>query len=174
MLGPLRAGAVDLQPRLGDEVLEAAVVELDLGESQLSVLGRDDVERVDEVPEVVRGPQAVGDVDQQLAAVHRRQVELDVDHLDARLPVVERRADLVLHPRDRGRVDRVEDEVVHAAAELRAHRPLALGGGEDEVDRLVDVRLVGGERDAAAPVDLEREGDAGAEDLCHAAPPIRC
>ena len=33
VLGPLRAGAVDLQPRLGDEVLEAAVVELDLGES---------------------------------------------------------------------------------------------------------------------------------------------
>ena len=34
VLGPLRAGAVDLQARLGDQVLEAAVVELDLGQSQ--------------------------------------------------------------------------------------------------------------------------------------------
>ncbi len=33
VLGPLGTGAVDLEPRLGDEVLEAAVVELDLGES---------------------------------------------------------------------------------------------------------------------------------------------
>ena len=33
VLRPLRAGAVDLEPRLGDEVLEAAVVELDLGQS---------------------------------------------------------------------------------------------------------------------------------------------
>ena len=32
-----------------------------------------------------------------------------------------------------------------------------------------------GERDAAAPVDLEREGDARAEDLCHdRSEPIRC
>ena len=35
-----------------------------------------------------------------------------------------------------------------------------LRGRQDQVDRLVDVRLVGRQRDAAAAVDLEREGDA--------------
>ena len=96
-------------------------------------------------------------------------------HLDARLPVVERVAHLGLHLGDGRGVDRVEHEVVDAAAELRPHRPLALGGGEDQVDRLVDVGLVGRERDAAAPVDLEGEGDARAEDLCHVdSDPIRC
>ena len=51
-----------LQARLGDEVLEAAVVELDLGELH-SLLRGDDVEGVDEVAHGVRGAQAVADVD---------------------------------------------------------------------------------------------------------------
>ena len=70
-------------------------------------------------------------------------------------------------------VDRVEDVVVHAAAELGPHRPLAGGGGEDERDRLLDVLLVAREREAAAAVDGEREREAGSEDLSPLSDPIR-
>ena len=70
-------------------------------------------------------------------------------------------ADRVLHAADGVRVDRVEHEVVHAAAELRAHRAFAGSGAEDELDRLVDVLLVARQGDAAAAVDLEGEREAG-------------
>ena len=61
---------------------------------------------------------------------------------------------------DRVGVDRVEHEVVHAAAELGAHRAFARRGAEDELDRLLDVLLVARQGDAAAAVDL-RGGTRG-------------
>ena len=103
MLGPLRAALGDAHAGLVDEVLEAAVVELDLrGVAHSPLLGRDDVERVDEVAHVVRRAQrgrsmSITQLGRRSARV---EVEVDVGDLDARLPAVERAADLVLDAPD--------------------------------------------------------------------------
>jgi hypothetical protein len=112
---------------------------------------------------VVRRADPVADVDQQLAVDHAREVEVDVLDLDPRLPAIQRTPHLGLQaPRRRG-VDRVEHEVVHAAAELGPHRPLAGRRRQDDLDRLVHVLLARRERDAAAAVDREGEREPRAE-----------
>ena len=135
----------------------------------LALVG-DDVERIDEVALVVGRADPVADVDQQLAVDHPREVEVDLLDLDARLPAIERAAHLGLEPARRRGVDRVEHEVVDAAAELRPHRPLAGRGAEDDLDRLVHIRLARREGDAAAPVDREGEREPRAEKFRHRFP----
>src|SRR4051794_37160381 len=132
-----------------------------------ALLRRDHVERVDEVALGVDGANLVADVDGQQPAAGLREVERDRLDLDARLPALESDADRVLHAPDRVGVDRVEHEVVHAAAELGSHRTLARSGAQNEHDRLVDVLLVARQGDAAATVDLEGEREPRTDDLRH-------
>src|SRR3954464_9017559 len=70
-----------------------------------SLLGRDDVEGVDEVAHVVGGAQLVLDVDhdhlvEDAAPRGALHGHLDGEHLDARLPAVERDPDLLLDAPD--------------------------------------------------------------------------
>src|SRR5262249_53774143 len=118
----------------------------------------DHVEGVDEVANVVRRAEPVGDVDAKLAQVRPIDVELDVEHLDARLPPVEGHPHLVVQAPERVGVDRLEDVVVDAAAELRAHRPLSGGRAEDDGDGLLDVLVVPDQRQPSSSVDAQWEG----------------
>ena len=60
---------------------------------------------------------------------------------------------------DQGGVHGAEDQIVDAATEIRPHHPLALGGGENDVDRLLDVVLVG-DRANPAGVGLDHEWES--------------
>ena len=104
-------------------------------------------------------------MDEQLA--FPAGLEGDVLEVDARLPAVERDAHGLVDARERVGVDPLEDAVVHGAAELRAHRPFAGRGREDDPDRLLDVDLLARQGDPAAVVDAEGEREPGAEDGRH-------
>ena len=86
---------------------------------------------------------------------------------DARLPAVERDPDLVLDLAERRGVDAAEDVVVDAAAELgphRAARPEPCPGSPRSPRGCPGRR--GRAPPTAAPVEADREGDAGADDVC--------
>ena len=89
--------------------------------------------------------------------------DLDAVERDARLPVDQRAAhDALDRAMGRRRVG-LEQEIAQAAAELGQHRPLAALGQQNDLDRLLDVVLVGGVAQATADR-LHREGPADAEE----------
>src|SRR3712207_2494541 len=133
------------------------------GRRGAGVLG-DDVEGEDEVARVVGAPDGVAQVDVDGPGVGAVEPDPHVDHLDAGFPARQCGADLVGDlPGGRG-VGRPEDEVVDAAAELRAHRPLARHRAEDQPDGLLELPLAGDERDAAGRVGAHRERPPGPDE----------
>ena len=69
-------------------------------------------------------------------------------------------------------VVRRKDQVVDAASEIGQHEALALGGGQDQVDGLLDTTLVGRAGEPATGRNLRRKFPTGAEsraivDACH-------
>src|SRR6266511_3252470 len=123
-----------------------------------------EVERVDEVVQRVGRPDPVVDLDDEAVALLLVGGHVDVEDIDARLPVDDRVVDLRADPRHRRRVDRLEEEGVEAGAEVRAHHALSRVGAEDDPQRLVDVLLVGGHRRGAVGLDPRRERPADAEE----------
>src|SRR5262245_38889739 len=107
-----------------------------IGASMRLLLTRYQVERVDQVALGVRRPDEVADVDEErdrawlVAGVHLLDRDVLGTDLDARLPPVERLGDARADQGVGGRVVRLEDQVVYAAAELGPHAPLAPGGRE--------------------------------------------
>ena len=74
-----------------------------------------------------------------------------LEHVDARLVAAQRLLDFGADPLAASRaVDRLEDQLVDAAAEIGAHHALAGRGLENDADRLADILLVFGRGDAAA------------------------
>src|SRR5690348_12217613 len=143
----------------------------DVRASRRLLLGRDQVERVDQVAHVVRRADPVRDVDQKPALVPLGQVEVDLQHLRPRLPPVERDPHVVVDAAERVRVDPGEHVVVDRASEVGPHRPLARHRAEDDADRLADVVVVAHERQRALPVDPQREGHAGSDEVAGRAHP---
>src|SRR5689334_17264300 len=143
----------------------------DVRASRRLLLGRDEIERVDEVAHVVGRADAVGDVDQQPALVALGEVEVDLEHLRPRLPPVERDAHVVVDPAERVAVDAGEHVIVDRAAELGPHRPLPRHRAEDDGDRLADVVVVADERQRALPVDPQGKGHAGTNEVAGRAHP---
>src|SRR5581483_9390755 len=74
-------------------------------------------------------------------------------------------ADLVGDPAGGGGVGGGEDEVVDGAAELRPHRPLAGGGGQDEPHRLLELPVTGGQGDGAGGVGVDGKGPSRPDEL---------
>ena len=81
----------------------------------------------------------------------------DLSHRDAGLPEGQGATDVVPDQAVGGGVVGGEGEVVHGAAELRAHPALPDGGAQDDPDRFLDPLLAAGERDAPAGAQAERE-----------------
>ena len=100
-------------------------------------------------------------------SVHRFRVGTDgnVAHLDAWLPPAQGFADEALGEAESIGVDRREDELVDAAAELRAHHALSQARAKDERDGFVDVIDARGKRQASAAVGTDGEGPATADDF---------
>src|SRR5581483_7269381 len=105
---------------------------LGAGSTVVSLLRRDHIEGEDEVAGVVGAAAHVVDLDPQGGGGHGIHRHVDLDDLHSGFPALQRGADLVGDPAGGGGVGGGEDEVVDGAAELRPHRPLAGGGGQDE------------------------------------------
>ena len=71
-------------------------------------------------------------------------VDAHLEHVDPRLEAAQGLLDLALDAAQQRRADGPEHQIVDAAAEVRAHHPLALAGFEDDPDRLLDILLIGG------------------------------
>ncbi len=109
------------------------------GGERIGGLVDDQIEREDEIADVVALAERVGDVD--VAGRRDGRVESDdhVDHVDSWFPPGE---GIVHVGGDRGGgalVSGREDVILDAAAELRSHRSLTRRGSEDQFDRLLDV-----------------------------------
>src|SRR5882762_7899943 len=125
------------------------------------------VEWEHQVVDAVGGPDLVTDVHQDPLRAVRIGQGFDLDAADAVLVLRQRLLHVVRHQRLGGGVVRREDEVVDAAAPLRAHLPLAQGGADDDAHRLLDVGLVPAELDGAVRSDREGELEADAEEIDH-------
>src|SRR4029079_18534435 len=124
------------------------------------------VEGKDQVADLIGLADAILQLDEQLPLADGRFVDRDAEHFDARLAaahgLLHRGADAL----DDRAVDRLEDKVVNAAAEVRAHHALAGGGLQDDEDRLADVVLErDGVHEAGARVELDRHRPAAAEEV---------
>src|SRR3954451_14644461 len=130
-----------------------------------------DVEGVHEVVERVVRADAVVDADQHEALLARLLIDADVEHVDPRLELRERVADLEGEVAERRVGDRREHRLVYAAPEARVHRPLATRRAEDDPDRLLDVLLPTRVLEAAVGADAEEKRPADAEMVGMAARP---
>ena len=191
VIRPAGAALLHEALRVVDELLEAAVVEVGCGKRHVEALvgrlgtgagrpngtrsGRgqaahgtlvgDRVEREHEVPRIVRAADRVRDVDEEGRRLARIRADLDRVHVDPRLPAAQRRAHLVGDAVARRGIGRGEDVVVDAAAEVGPHRALALGRGQDQADRLLDLALALDHGEPAGRVDAQRERDALPDEL---------
>ena len=103
------------------------------------------------------------------------RVDLDVEHVDPRLPAAQRVAHLEGDQPGRRGVGRGEDVVVDRAPELGAHRALAGRRAEDQAHALGDLLVARHEGDAAARPDAHRVGDPAADEPARSSaahPPI--
>ena len=178
VVGPLRAALLDQTFGVVHQVLEAAVVQIRCrqhgvtpfrrtGRTTTAPQGRwamsrgrallgNDVEREHQIAWVVAAPDHVPDVDEQRPRIGAVEVDPDIEHVDAGLPLFQRGPDLV-GDRTGGRgVDRIEDVVTDPAAELRSHRTLTRSGAEDDPYRLGDLSLTPDHGDAAGRVHTQR------------------
>src|SRR5215469_623722 len=104
------------------------------------------IEWIDKIEAVVGASHAVADLDQQLLAIVCAGASVDIQNLDARLPHLQRFADLKLRQGPRRAVVRLEQQLVELAAKIGPHDTFPLSSREDDLDRLAHAELVSSHR----------------------------
>src|SRR5260370_8377145 len=125
----------------------------------------DHIKGEDQVARIVGLADRIADVDVKDARVLSVEADQDIGHLDARLPASQRLPDGCGHAGGGLRNGAVEDIVMNRAAKLRAHRPLADGGAEDQPDAFLDFLLARNQGDPSGRVRPEGERPAGADEF---------
>src|SRR3989442_15974159 len=82
------------------------------------------VKGINQVAFVVRAPQRVVNVDEELALPDIGEISLDRDDIDPWFPLIKSDSDLLLESPDGVGVDSLEHHIVNAASEVRAHGSL--------------------------------------------------
>src|SRR5260370_22396079 len=125
----------------------------------------DDVKGEDQVARIVGLADRIADVDVKDAGVLSVEADQDIGHLDTWLPAPKRLPDGCGHAGGGLRIGAVEDIVMNRAAKLRAHRPLADGGAEDQSDAFLDFLLARNQGDPSRRIRAEGERPARADDV---------
>src|SRR6266550_1977198 len=130
------------------------------GSTMGSGLRGDHIEGKDEVARVVGPADHVLDVDVDRGGLLGVDRDVDALDVDPGLPPFQGALHLVGDAPGGAPGHRGEHEVVDRTAELRAHRPLAVRGPEDEADRLGDLAVPRHQGDAPGRPGPHREGPA--------------
>jgi hypothetical protein len=109
------------------------------------------IEREDQIKEVIRGANAVMDVDEQFFTLVFR-LDSYIHQVDSGLPPHECFPDFLLNAVDRSKLVHLEYQPVNPAPEIGPHDALIRGSGENDPNGVLDIPLVGAQEDSRALV----------------------